>query len=128
MKNFWTRTLDELAQAWTVTLKDIKVYYLRPGMIMFGFMMPFFMFFSFSVRREMAAGEGMSRLLALTIFFTAAAASVGAAGIPSAGLVTMAMVFQAVGLPLEGIGLILAKGANKILFSHSHACSLLPTP
>lgn len=74
MKNFWIRTADELSQAWTVTLKDIKVYYLRPGMIMFGFMMPFFMFFSFSVRREMAAGEGLSRLLALTIFFTAAAA------------------------------------------------------
>ncbi len=74
MKNFWTRIKDELSQAWVVTLKDIKVYYLRPGMIMFGFLMPFFMFFSFSVRREMAAGEGMSRLLALTIFFTAAAA------------------------------------------------------
>ncbi len=73
MKNF-SRISDEFAQAWTVTLKDIKVYYLRPGMIMFGFLMPFFMFFSFSVRREMAAGEGMSRLLALTIFFTAAAA------------------------------------------------------
>lgn len=74
MKNLWTRILDELSQAWIVTLKDIKVYYLRPGMIMFGFLMPFFMFFSFSVRRDMAAGEGMSRLLALTIFFTAAAA------------------------------------------------------
>jgi ABC-2 type transport system permease protein len=74
MNNFWTRLSDEIGQAWTVTLKDIKVYYLRPGMIMFGFLMPFFMFFSFSVRREMAAGEGMSRLLALTIFFTAAAA------------------------------------------------------
>jgi len=74
MKNLWTRILDELSQAWIVTLKDIKVYYLRPGMIMFGFLMPFFMFFSFSVRRNMAAGEGMSRLLALTIFFTAAAA------------------------------------------------------
>ena len=74
MKNFWTRIVDELSQAWIVTLKDIKVYYLRPGMIMFGFLMPFFMFFSFSVRRDMAAGEGMSRLLALTIFFTAAAA------------------------------------------------------
>ena len=74
MKNLWTRIVDELSQAWIVTLKDIKVYYLRPGMIMFGFLMPFFMFFSFSVRREMAAGEGMSRLLALTIFFTAAAA------------------------------------------------------
>ena len=74
MKNFWTRTIDELSQAWIVTLKDIKVYYLRPGMIMFGFLMPFFMFFSFSVKREMSAGDGMARLLALTIFFTAAAA------------------------------------------------------
>ena len=74
MKKFWTRILDELSQAWIVTLKDIKVYYLRPGMIMFGFLMPFFMFFSFSVRRDMGAGDGMSRLLALTIFFTAAAA------------------------------------------------------
>jgi len=74
MNNFWTRLSDEIGQAWTVTLKDIKVYYLRPGMIMFGFLMPFFMFFSFSVRREMAAGEGLSRLLALTVFFTAAAA------------------------------------------------------
>ncbi len=74
MTDLWTRICDEFAQAWTVTLKDIKVYYLRPGMIMFGFLMPFFMFFSFSVRREMAAAEGLSRLLALTIFFTAAAA------------------------------------------------------
>jgi len=74
MNIFWTRIYDELAQAWTVTLKDIKVYYLRPGMVMFGFLMPFFMFFSFSVRREMAAEEGLARLLALTVFFTAAAA------------------------------------------------------
>ena len=74
MNIFWTRIYNELAQAWTVTLKDIKVYYLRPGMVMFGFLMPFFMFFSFSVRREMAAEEGLARLLALTVFFTAAAA------------------------------------------------------
>ncbi len=73
--NTWTiRIRDELAQAWIVAAKDVKVYYLRPGMIMFGFFMPFFMFFSFSVRREMAAEEGLARLLALTLFFTAAAA------------------------------------------------------
>jgi len=68
------RLQNELAQAWTVTIKDMKVYYLQPGMIMFGFLMPFFMFFSFSVRREMEAAEGVARLLALTTFFTAAAA------------------------------------------------------
>ena len=75
MKDTWLQRLyDELAQAWTVTVKDIKVYYLKPGIIMFGFLMPFFMFFSFSVKREMAAAQGVARLLAMTTFFTAAAA------------------------------------------------------
>ncbi len=44
----------------------------------------------------------------LIVFFTATLAAIGAAGIPEAGLVTMVLVLQAVGLPLEGVGLILA--------------------
>ena len=43
----------------------------------------------------------------VTISITATAASIGAAGIPSAGMVTMVMVLQTVGLPTADIGLLL---------------------
>jgi Na+/H+-dicarboxylate symporter len=44
----------------------------------------------------------------LVIFVTATLSAVGAAGIPGAGTVTMLIVLNAVGLPVEGIALILA--------------------
>jgi len=44
----------------------------------------------------------------VVIFVTATLAAIGAAGVPSAGLVTMIIVLQAVGLPLEGIGMLVA--------------------
>jgi len=42
------------------------------------------------------------------VVLTALLASIGAAGIPMAGLVMIAVILRAVGLPLEGMGLILA--------------------
>lgn len=44
----------------------------------------------------------------VVVFLTATLAAIGAAGIPEAGLVTMVLVLQSVGLPIEGVGMILA--------------------
>ena len=55
-----------------------------------------------------AIGMDISLLQQLIIAITATLAAIGAAGIPEAGLVTMIIVLNAVGLPVEYIGLILS--------------------
>lgn len=48
-----------------------------------------------------------------TVVVTATLASIGTAGVPSVGLITLAMVLNSVGLPTEGIALIM--GIDRIL-------------
>lgn len=55
-----------------------------------------------------AMGIELSLSAQIVVFFTAALAAIGAAAIPSAGLITLAIVLTAVNLPLEGIGFLLA--------------------
>jgi Na+/H+-dicarboxylate symporter len=52
-------------------------------------------------------GQHLTVVQQLMIVLTSIVASVGAAGIPEAGLVTMTLVFNAVGLPVEYIALLL---------------------
>lgn len=54
---------------------------------------------------------GLSALI--TVIFTAVMASVGTAGVPSVGLITLNMVFASVGLPTDAIGIIM--GIDHIL-------------
>jgi len=49
----------------------------------------------------------------LTIIAMSVLASIGTAGVPGVGLIMLAMVFNQVGLPVEGIGLIL--GVDRLL-------------
>ena len=55
-----------------------------------------------------AYGIELSLLQQGIVVLTALLASIGAAGIPMAGLVIITIILTAVGLPLEGVGLILA--------------------
>ncbi len=55
-----------------------------------------------------AYGIHLDFLHQFVVVFTALLASIGAAGIPMAGFVMLSVVLKSVGLPLEGVGLILA--------------------
>ena len=68
----------------------------------------------------------------MIVAITALFASIGAAGIPHAGTVMMVVVLGAVGLPLDGVGLILAVDrvldmyrTSINLWSDSTACAVL---
>ena len=58
-------------------------------------------------------GIELSVPILLTVILTATLASVGTAGVPGAGLITLSMVLASAGLPIEGIGLIM--GIDRIL-------------
>lgn len=60
-----------------------------------------------------AFGIDLDMMDYITVIGTATLASIGTAGIPSVGLITLTMVFNSIGLPVEGIALIM--GIDRIL-------------
>lgn len=58
-------------------------------------------------------GIELSSVQHLTVVLTATLASIGTAGIPGAGVIMLAMVLSSVGVPLQGIGIIM--GVDRIL-------------
>ncbi len=60
-----------------------------------------------------AFGINLTAVDYLTVIATATLASIGTAGVPGVGLITLSMVFNSVGLPVEGIALIM--GIDRIL-------------
>lgn len=60
-----------------------------------------------------AYGMDLGASALLTVIFTAVMASIGTAGVPSVGLITLNMVFTSIGLPVDAIGIIM--GIDHIL-------------
>ncbi len=75
------RIWRELRSAWAITKKDARIYYLRPGSIMFGILFPLFLFISFAIGRDLPAGVLVPGLMAISVFF--AASSIGPMAVPT---------------------------------------------
>jgi Na+/H+-dicarboxylate symporter len=58
-------------------------------------------------------GMGLSITQQALVVLTATLASIGAAGVPGVGMITLALVLKTIGVPLEGIALIL--GVDRLL-------------
>ncbi|MCP4259982.1 MAG: dicarboxylate/amino acid:cation symporter [Planctomycetes bacterium] len=58
-------------------------------------------------------GLNLTGMEQLTVVLTAVLASIGTAGTPAAGVITLAIVLKSIGVPLEGIALII--GVERIL-------------
>ena len=66
--------------AWAIGEKDMRIYYLRPGSVIFGILFPFSMFLSYIVGRNVSVEQAIPILVAQTLFF--ASSSIGPMTIP----------------------------------------------
>jgi ABC-2 type transport system permease protein len=71
---------DEVKRSWAITMKDVKIYYLRPPVLMFGILFPIALFFTFTVGRDISNDRLISLLAAQTVFW--ASSSIGPVAIP----------------------------------------------
>jgi len=91
--------LDELKRSWAITLKDIKIYYLRPPALMFGILFPIALFFTFTVGRNISNNRLIPLLAAQTVFW--ASSSIGPVAIPMAEIFAFNQVAQVGSLPMK---------------------------
>ena len=78
MKNnlYW----EQFKRSFAIVKKNIRIYYSKGPVIIFGLITPFFLFLSFYIGRDMPAEALVPGLLGMTAFFTAT--SVGPAIVP----------------------------------------------
>jgi ABC-2 type transport system permease protein len=72
--------LDQLKRALSIAKKNLRIYYRRGPVVIFGLIMPFFLFLAFSVGRNMPIERLFTGLLGMTIFFSSM--SIGPAIVP----------------------------------------------
>lgn len=110
----------DLIAAWAIAKKDMRIYYIKPGTLMFGVLFPLFMFLSFAVGKNAPAATLIPGLISITILFSSS--SIGPMVIPTERRVkTFDRLLSA---PISFYSIILGKTLGGFLFSI--AISVIP--
>jgi ABC-2 type transport system permease protein len=70
----------ELRRALVIAGKDVRIYCLKPPVLLFGLVFPFFLFLAFFVGKKGPISEGIPGLVAISLFF--ASSNIAPAGLP----------------------------------------------
>ena len=70
----------EMRRAMVIAVKDIRIYCLKPPVLLFGLVFPFFLFLAFFVGKKGPIEEGIPGLVAISVFF--ASSNIAPAGMP----------------------------------------------
>jgi len=67
--------LDQVGRSLAIVRKDLRVYYAKGPVVIFGILMPTFLFLAFSIGRQMPLNSLIPGLLGMAVFFTTTAVS-----------------------------------------------------
>jgi ABC-2 type transport system permease protein len=68
----WIERLSrEISAAWAIAKKDMRIYYLKPNIIVSGILFPLFMFLAFAIGKNAPPGTLIPGLIAITLLFSA---------------------------------------------------------
>ena len=67
--------VEQLRRSFAIAKKDLRIYYSKGPVVIFGILMPAFLFLAFSIGREMSMEFLIPGMLGVTVFFTATAVS-----------------------------------------------------
>lgn len=65
------RLSRELSAAWAIARKDMRIYYLKPNIIVSGIFFPLFMFLAFAIGKNAPPGTLIPGLISITLLFSA---------------------------------------------------------
>lgn len=71
----WAMIFQQVRRALAIAKKDIRIYYSKGPVIIFGILFPVFLFLSFAIGRNLSLDSMMPGLLGMILFFTATAIS-----------------------------------------------------